>query len=303
DPGLAREALFRVFDMFSERSGEHLRYMDGGAFDTGFVLDQALLYPWIARHYVAGTGDESLLDEGLVRQVAYETDAALFTRLHPEHMLCSTELLPSGDAADHAYGTFGNALLRAFAEALPELVPKEHPDDAPPRFTGAGPEVAAAIWQHCVTELDGSPLLASTADLDGASAIYDDPAGSLGLLPFFGFCPEDDPVWTATMEFLRSPRYPLFLSGAVAGVATRSDPGRACLAALCTDLLGPGAADALSRLLLIRFPGGVAAADYDPATGTAGSAHHAALAGFLAWTLVRAAEPRDSARTTRRRRR
>jgi hypothetical protein len=49
DPGLAREALFRVFDMFSERSGEHRRYMDGGAYDGGFVLDQALLYPWIAK--------------------------------------------------------------------------------------------------------------------------------------------------------------------------------------------------------------------------------------------------------------
>jgi uncharacterized protein len=303
DPGLAREALFRIFDMFSERSGEHLRYIDGGAYDTGFVLDQALLYPWIAKHYVAATGDESLLDEGLVRQVAYETDAALFTRLHPEHMLCSTELLPSGDAADHAYGTFGNALLWAFAEAIPELLPKEHADDPPPRFAGAGPEVAAAVWQHCVTELDGSPLLTSTADLDGASAIYDDPAGSLGLLPFFGFCADDDPVWSASMEFLRSPRYPLFLSGPVPGIATRSDPRRASLAALCTDLLGPGADDALRRLLLLRLPGGVAAAGYDPGTGMADSPHHAALAGFVAWTLVRAAEPRDGGRTARRRRR
>jgi uncharacterized protein len=303
DPGLAREALFRVFDMFSERSGEHLRYIDGGAYDTGFVLDQALLYPWIAKHYVAATGDESLLDEGLVRQVAYETDAALFTRLHPEHMLCSTELLPSGDAADHAYGTYGNALLRAFAEALPELLPKEHADDPPPRFAGAGPEVAAAVWQHCVTELDGSPVLASTADLDGASAVYDDPAGSLGLLPFFGFCADDDPVWSATMEFLRSPRYPLFLTGTVPGVAARSNPHRASLAALCTDLLGPGADEALRRLLLLRLPGGVAADGYDPGTGAADSPHHAALAGFLAWTLVRAAEPKDGGRTARRRRR
>jgi uncharacterized protein len=302
DPGIAREALLRVFELFSERSGEHRRYIDGGAFDPGFALDQFLLYAWAADHYVDAAGDPSVLDEPLTRQVVFETDAALFTRLHPQHMLCSTELLPSGDRADHPFTTLGNVLLRSFCRSLPRLLPEAEADEQPPRLAGAEAEVSAAIWQHCVADLDGSPVFSSSADLEGASAIYDDPAASLALLPFFGFCPVDDPVWTATMEFLRSPDYPLWRQGEVPGVADRSNAGRCSLAALCADLLGPAAPAALDRLLRLRLPGNLAATGWDAVTAEAEGVHHAALAGLVAWTLARAAEaPRE--RDERRRRR
>jgi uncharacterized protein len=296
DPGIAREALLRAFDMFSERSGEFSRYIDGGAFDGGFALDQMLLYPWIVDRYVQLTEDATVLDEPLVRQVIGETDSALYARLHPQHMLCGTELLPSGDAADHPYTTFANALLWAFCEALPRLWPANgngNGSGPAPQFDGAATEVAAAIWQHLVTEVDGVPVFASSSSLEGDAAVYDDPLGSLVLLPFLGFCPADDPVWVSTMEFLRSRHYPLWREGHAAGLAARSDAGNARLAALCADLLGPGAEDALERLRAVRLPAALAAAAYDPATGEAAESDHAALAGFLAWSLAHAAEARS----------
>lgn len=289
DPGMAREALFRTLETFSERSGEYLRCIDGGAFDTGFALDQLLLYPWAIEYYRTATGDDSVLDEPLVRQVLAEADAALFHRLHPRHMLCSTELLPSGEPSDHPFTTFGNVLLRGFADALPRLWTPT-PGEPPLRLDGTAAEIAAAIWQHCTTEVDGVVILASSSGLDGTAAVYDDPSGSLALLPFLGFCSPDDPVWRDTMEFLRSSRYPLWRDGAVPGLASRSDPARARLAALCADLLGPGMADALRRLQQIRFTDGIAAACYDPGDGDVAQPHHAALAGLLAWSLVHALE-------------
>jgi uncharacterized protein len=288
DPGIAREALFRALDVFSERSGEYLRYLDGGGFDPAFSLEQALLYAWAIDRYVSVAGDPTILEEPLVRQVILECDGAVFMRLHPEQLLAGTEVLPSGDAADHPFSTTGNVLLWWFCEALPRLLPPN--GEEPPRFAGAGAEVSAAVWQYCVTELHGSPVLASSVDLQGGSAVYDDPAFSLSLLPFLDFCPADDPIWTASMEFLRSAAYPLWREGAVPGLAARSDPTRARTAALCTDLLGPASADALDRLLRVRLPAGVAAAAWDPADGTAAEACHGALAGLLAWTLVAAAE-------------
>jgi hypothetical protein len=296
DPGLAREAIFRVFDVFSERAGEHLRYIDGGAYDPAFVLDQLLLYPWIADHYVRTTGDESLFDEPLLRQVIVEADTALYFRLHAQHMLCSTELLPSGDAADHPYPTLGNALLWVFCEALPRLFTRG-PDEPPLRLEGAASEVAAAIWQHCTTDLDGVAVLASSANLEGDAAVYDDPAGTLALLPFFGFCPADDPLWTDTMEFLRSHRYPLWRDGEVPGLAARSDRAHARLAALCADLLGPAQQDALGRLTRLRLPAGVAAGGYSTDARDVVEPYYASLAGFLAWAMPRAQEKRP--RTTR----
>jgi uncharacterized protein len=289
DPGTAREALFRALELFSERSGEYRRYLDGGAYDSAFSLDQFLLYAWALDHYASEGGDPGVVDEPLARQVMFETDATLFGRLHPEHMLCSTELLASGDAADHPYTTFGNSLVRWFCDALPRLLPPNG-EEQPPRFSGGAAEVTAAVWQHCVADLDGAPIFASSSDLEGATAIYDDPAASLVLLPFLGFCTPDDPVWLSTMEFLRSPAYPLWRPGAVGGLAGRSRPDRASVAALCADLLAPDPAAALDRLLRLRLPGNLAAAAYDPDSGEAIDPDNAALAGFLAWSLVRAAE-------------
>jgi uncharacterized protein len=302
DPGVAREALFRVLDTFSERSGELLRYVDGGALDAGFSLEQALLYAWAIDHYATAAGDPGVLDEPLARQVLQETDAALFMRLHAEQMLAGTELLPAGDPADHPYTTTGNVLLWWFCEALPRLLPRNG-EEPPPRFDGAGAEVMAAIWQHCVADLDGTPVLASSADLQGGTAVYDDPDFSLALLPFLGFCAADDPVWTASMEFLRSASYPLWRDGAVGGVAGRADPAHPRLAGLCAELLTPDPREALQRLLQLRLPGSLAAAAWDPSDGSVREPGHASLAGFLAWTLARAAEAQSGGREARRNRR
>jgi hypothetical protein len=303
DPGIAREAMFRAFELASERSGEHLRYIDGGTYDAGFVLDQFLLYTWAIDHYVTATNDTSVLEDPLTRQIVLETDAAAYMRLHPQHVLAGTELLPSGDVADYPFATMANTLLWAFCERLPRLNPAGTGDDARPRFQDAAGEIAAAIWQHCVSDVEGHPILASSASLDGEAAVYDDPALSLALLPFFGFCPTDDPVWRATMEFLRSPRYPLWRTGSIPGLAGRAGSKRPRTSALCADLLTPHAPEALDRLLRLQLPAGVAAAEYDAETGATGEPHHAALAGFVAWSLVHAAEPKEAAGSRRKRRR
>lgn len=306
DPGIAREAMFRAFELASERSGEHLRYIDGGSYDPGFVLDQFLLYAWAVDHYVTATGDATVLEDPLTRQIVLETDAAAYMRLHPQHVLAATELLPSGDVADYPFATTANALLWRFADSLPRLQAAERtasPQEPPPRFQDAAGEIAAAVWHHCVSEVEGHPILASSANLEGEAAVYDDPALSLALLPFFGFCTTDDPVWRATIEFLRSPRYPLWKTGRIAGLAGRAGSARPRTAALCADLLTHEAPAALDRLLRLQLPSGVAAGEYDPDTGAGSEPHHAALAGFVAWTLVRAAEPREGAASRGKRRR
>ena len=304
DPGIAREAMFRAFELASERSGEHRRYIDGGSYDPAFVLDQFLLYAWAVDHFVTATRDAAVLEDPLTRQIVLETDAAAYMRLHPQHVLAATELLPSGDVADYPYATMANALLWRFAERLPQLQPAgTDAEEPPPRFLNAAAEIAAAVWQHCVSEIEGHPILASSANLEGEAAVYDDPALSLAMLPFFGFCTGDDPVWRATMEFLRSAHYPLWRTGNIPGLAARTGSSRPRTSALCADLLTHYAPDALDRLLRVKMPAGVAAAEYDPDTGAAAEPHHAALAGFMAWTLVHAAEPKDAAARSRKRRR
>ena len=289
DPMLAREALLRAFEQFSHRPGAWSHYLDGGALSPAFALDQFCAYAVALERYVRESDDETLLDEPIVGQVLRELDDLLMDRLHPEVLLAATELLPSGDEALHPYVTYDNALVRAFCEALADLWAKTGTGDAADRsnFADAAEEVEAALWRHCTAEVDGLRVLAWSTDLAGEAAVYDDPEGSLSLLPYLGFCEVDDPVWSNTIDLLRSSRNPFWLGEARhPGLGSRRHPELGSLAALCSDLLGPRREAALDILRGLELDDGLACGWYDPDTGRgAAERHHAALAGFVAWTL------------------
>jgi hypothetical protein len=285
DANLARELLLRCFEQHSYRPGEGFRYLDGGVLVPGVVLHQWCAYAIALDRYILATGDRTILDEPLVGEVLRELEMGFYPRLHHEVFLGSTDLSPSGDAPDHPFVTFDNALLHNFCRIMEGLHASESEERK--RFSVAAEEVAAAIWRKCVVDVDGEPLLAWSTDLGEAASVYDDPAGSLQWLPHYGFCEPSEPLWRNTMEFLRSSRYKLWLGDRrFPGLAARSTPTLASTAGLCADLLGAHANDRLATLKQLQFAGGVAATHYDPDTGVAaGSRHDGALAGLLAWTL------------------
>ncbi len=290
DPGIAREILLRSIEVWSDRPGLHRRYADGGIIDPGYSLGRACDWVLALQRYVDLTRDASILDELLVQQVVRELDDSLHRRLHRDIFLGSTEVLPSGERADFPYSAFDNVLLWASCRALPRLW-NAVADEPPPRLAGGEEEVEAAFWRHCVTDFRGLRVIAGTTDLQGHAAIYDDPAGTLSLLPFLGFCAADDPIFTDTMELLRSAEYPLWLGGrAHPGLAPRGHPGKASFAALCAELLSGNRQNALRQLRQLRLPGDVACSTFDPDSGDAVDGPFAAAeAGLLVWCLL--AEP------------
>lgn len=291
DPPLGRELLLRCLEQFGHRAGENVHYVDGGVLAPGLALDGLCAYVVALDRYVRDAKDETILDEPVVQDVLRELDDVLFSRLHPEIFLASTDVLPSGDPADHPYVTYDNALVRAFCEALPRVWIAADGEE-PARMAGGAEETAAAVWQHCTVETEGVSLLAWSVDLEGEAAVYDDPGGSLALLPHLGFCDADDPLWRNTLEFLRSERYPFWLGEhRFPGLGARRHPRACALAALCADLLGPRRKEALALLAKLPLDGGLACEAYDPDTGLAAvGRHHAALAGFLSWSLWGALE-------------
>lgn len=287
DPFVAREALLRSFEQYSHHPGQRTRYLDGGVIEPGLCLDQLAAYAIALDRYVSDTNDDAVLDEPLLQDVLRELDNVLFNRLDPEHFLVATELLPSGDKADPPFVAYDNVLVWRFAEALPRLW-RRRPGDAPPRFERAGDEIAAALWQRCTVEVDGMRVIGYMSDLHGTVLVYDDPAGSLRLLPYLGFCDAEDPIWTNTMELLHSSQYPLWLgSASYPGFATRARPRTPAFASVCADLLTPRREEAIRLLRRLELDGGVAGESYDPATGRiADGPFSAPLAGFLAWALL-----------------
>ncbi len=292
DPGTARELLLRAFEQFSHRPGARSHYLDGGVVAPDFALDQFCAYGVALDRYIRESRDEGILDEPIIGQVLIELDDLLLDRLHPKVLLAATEVLPSGERATHPYVTYDNVLVHALCHALGTYA-RGSPDAPGARnFVDAADEVEAAIWQHCTAEIDGLRVFAWSTDLTGEAAVYDDPEGSLALLPELGFCDGDDPVWRNTVELLRSERNPFWLGDRrYPGLASRKHPDRASLAALCADLLGPRRGAALDCLVELRLDDGIACGWYDPDTGEpAAERFHAGVAGLLAWTLWAALE-------------
>jgi hypothetical protein len=304
DPLLARELLRDAFEVYSAQPGLQWRYMDGGVIEPGFCLEQALLYPLALDRYVREAKDDSLLDDPLIQDVLREIDSGIDSRLHPDVLLCDTEVLPGGERPDYPFPTVGNVMLYAYARALPRIW---RPDEgeAPAGFADGAEEVSNAIWQRCMASVNGAQVFVSTTDLDRASAVYDDPLMSLSLLPFFGLCDVSDPTYQDTMALLRSKTYPFWRDGTTPGLTSRLHPEEPSLAALCGDLLGSRRDDALKTIARLQLRDGIASDRYDAATGaTAAGPHAAALSGFLAWTLLRALESAETttAATSRRNR-
>jgi hypothetical protein len=227
----------------------------------------------------------------LVQQVLRELDDGAWARLHPEIFLAATEVLPGGERADFPDCAWDNVMLWRLCGVVARFLRAESPE-AKPRLAKGAAEVEAAFWQRFPTEVGGLSVIAYTTDLRGRGAVYDDPAGSLRLLPYMGFCEPDDPIWSNTMELLHSADYPLFLGGrAHPGFAGRSRPREARFSALCADLLCAWRSTALQALRSLRLPGGVACSAWDPESGEMSSGPYAASeAGFLVWAALTEAE-------------
>jgi hypothetical protein len=292
DPFLGRELLIRTLEGFSDRPAQRLRYVDGGILAPGFSLGQLCAYGLAIDRYVRDANDPTVLDEPLVQDVIRELDENIWSRLHSQIFLGGTEVLASGDTADYPYVSYDNALLWRFCKALPQLWrPLE--GEPPPRLQNGADEIAAAFWHRFTAEIEGLQVIAYASNLEGQVAIYDDPAGSLRMLPFLGFCSEDDPIWSNTMDLLHSPSYPLWRGERpFPGLAGRSSPDTCSLAALTADLLTDRRDAAIALLRRLALEAGLASTTYDPDTGhSAIGPYDAALAGFLAWALDQNAEP------------
>jgi hypothetical protein len=286
-PWLGRELLMRMLELYSDRAGQALRYVDGGVFSPGFALDGFCSYVLALDAYIEATGDASVQDDPLVQDVLREMDEVLWGQLHADAFLCRTERTPSGEPADLPYLAWSNVLAWRFCGALDRLW-RASPGEPPARFRGGADDMRAAFWQHFVVDHGGVRVIAGAIDLAGAASIYDDPAGSLIQLPALGFCDADDPLWTDTMELLRSTEYPLWHGEApFPGLSGRRDGTAASLAALCAAMRGQGRADATRVLRSLDLPGGLAVRAYDTTTGRAARGPYAAAeAGLLAHTLL-----------------
>lgn len=281
DAEYAREILIYVFTRQARNIGTHSRYIDGTVLEPGFELDE-LCAPVIAlSRYIRATGDGELARKPFVREALDEILRRLKARKHPQIDLYETFLMPTDDLRRYPYLTYDNVLAWASLNAMSDMLGR-------PELAELAERVRAAILCHCVSEDNGARSFVWSTDLCGHSDVYDEPPGSLLLLPFYGFCDAVDETWLNTAAMIRSEDYALSFAGkpiAEIGCAHAPHPW---VLSICNSLLSGHGEAALEHLRRTELDNGVACESVNEVTGECETGEaFATCAGFLAYSLIR----------------
>jgi uncharacterized protein len=279
DAERAREMLCYVFTTQIRNCGVHSRYIDGTVLEPGFELDE-LCAPVIAlARYTEATGDLAFAAQPFVQSGLRHILTLLLKCRHPRVELYETFLQPTDDLRNFPYLTYDNMLVwRAFKELAVFLV------DA--SLATRAQLVREAVYTHCVREKDGKRFFAWSQDLDGHYDIYDEPPGSLQLLPHYGFCAAGDEIYQYTMEIIRGAGYRYSFAGfPVAEIGCAHAPHPWVLS-ICNSLLSGHADTALLHLANTSMDNGIACESVDEVTEQCATGEaFATCAGFLSYAL------------------
>ena len=284
DRAYARELLLAVFHRQRRNFGVHSRYIDGTVLEPGFELDELCAPVLALERYVEKTGDAAILRAPEVRSTLEDIPRKLADRKHPSVALYSTFLQPTDDMHHYPYLTYDNVLVWKSLRALARWLDR-------PELMEQAERTRAAIWENAVFPWDGKKVLAWSVDLEGHWDIYDEPPGSLQLLPFHGFCGMDNPVWQATVSQIRDESYPLSFAGhAIAEIGCKHAP-HPWILSICNSMLSGHRAEALDHLRAVRMDNGIACESVHEDTGCCETgAAFATCAGFLAFALLQGSQ-------------
>jgi len=279
DATYAREVLEYVYTKQIRNFGVHSRYIDGTLLEPGFELDE-LCAPVVAlTRYVEATGDEAFAQTSEVQNGLNKVLGMLQTKRNQTVELFETFLQPTDDLRRYPYLTYDNALVCFVYRALAVLLHM-------PELNTRADAVREAIYTHCIKEKEGKRFFAWSVDLLGGYDVYDEPPGSLQLLPFYDFCDDGDEVWQNTTAIIRDRSYDLsFADAPIAEIGCKHAPHPWVLS-MCNSLLSGHKDTALKHLQLTSMDNGIACESVNEQTGACETGEaFATCAGFLAYAL------------------
>ena len=283
EPEAARHVLLAAFERHLERAGEHAHYINGVLLYPGFELDQLAAYILALKNYLLHSSDESILDEAALKRGLPVIVEKLLAVQDEKSGLYATFLDPSDDPVQYPYLIYDNVLAQRALTFLAEL--QANGWSLPGNLEQAAVTLQDAILRHGITEGPFGPMFAWAVDGKGNVQLYDNPPGSLQLLPHYGFCQSQDPVWQNTVCWVHSEHNPYYRSGSnIQGAASRHAHHPWPLAA-ANDLLGLNRSGSrfFQRAVM---DGGFCCETVHPRSGRASTGHaFATAAGFVGYAL------------------
>ncbi len=273
DESLAREALLAACSLYLKEGANHALYINGVSLYPGFELDQ-LAAPIIAlERYIRKSGDQSILSCPQIRCAMEFTLKTLCRWRDSETGLFATELSPSDDPCAYPFLTYNNYLVLAALRFL---------DQHTTLPEGWLPALEKGIRTHCIRDR----LYLWACDGKGGGETYDNPPGSLFLIPYYGG--PDDEVWRSTLQHYFSRENPWYTENELlCGQGCEHAPAPWPMS-LCNLLLSLGAEEKiLTSLAAMEMDNGIACETVWPETGKACTgAAFATFAGFYANAII-----------------
>lgn len=294
DSAFARDVLVVGFRRHVRNMGVHAHYIDGTLLYPGFELDQLASYVIALGTYIEATGDASLADEAEIAEGLAEFDRALASHRHSDIALYRTFLDPSDDPVQYPYLTYDNVLAWRALRIMSRIARSQGRTYLAERSAVMAQATESAILRHCIAQGPFGEMFAWSTDLDRNYELYDNPPGSLILLPYHGFVDADNEYYVNTLRFIASDLNPYACSqstyrGAGCVHSKHPWPMHACN----TVLAGVANASAIHLIESAPLDGGLACETVYETTGkvATGSAF-ATFAGYLSLAALRIHESR-----------
>jgi hypothetical protein len=197
-PALAdvvRRHVLWMFEVADRPAGVWGRcYLANGRLKDGaFQLDQQL-YPLLElADYVRQTGDSTTWDR--LRPRVRPVIEMLLARKAPHAWLIPTDETPADDPLVLPYHLSSHILMWHTLRQIAQLT-----DDA--HWLAITESIREAVLAHFVADFHGQTLYAYATDGAGRFHFYHDANDfPLALAPAWGFLPDTDPIWRATLDF------------------------------------------------------------------------------------------------------
>ncbi len=287
DEEIARQALKGVFSRHWRNHGIHSQYINGTVLYPGFELDQLCAYLIALESYIDKTDDAIILEELPLKSLVKEFLQELWSWKAADDYIFATFLDPSDDPPTYPYLTYNQVLVWKTVGFLKKLSEERDTGVAALWLDNLQDSIRTAILHHAVvTGPQGEEMLAGTFDGQGSYELYENPPGSLALLPYYGFLPEDDPLILNTMNWVNSKGNPYYMKGNFPGTGALHAKSPWVLAVISEILGGYDVQNRLRWLKNAQLDGNLACETVDNQDGQAKTGlAFASCAGFLGYSI------------------
>jgi hypothetical protein len=300
DPAWAALVLKYVFKRQGRSFGIHSRYLNGTVLEPGFELDEFCAPTLALARYVEQTGDLGFLKRPEVVEWLDRFPQQLATKRNSKIDLYETWLLPSDDPWPQRYVTYDNVLVWRALTDLAFLFRKLKRASDAKKVLKQASLVRQAILKHCTTEGKVGRMFAWSVDLQGQRLLYDEPPGSLLLLPHYGFCKKTNPVWRATERWIHSESNPYSFQGKPFEAPGCAHAAHPWVLGAANDLLSGRTESGTAFFANVSMDSGIPCESVDEVTGACASGEaFATCAGFVAHALETVIQEKPQSRSKR----